>query len=196
MNYPEFPPFNRKIVLASKSPRRFQLLKEAGFKFRVLPIDVEEDYPENISVSEVAAYLAEKKAIETGCHLLEENEILLTADSIVMVNEEILNKPSDIAEAITMLNKLSGRTHKVYTGVCLYSKSKKVIFTKVTSVSFAEISPIEIEYYLQNFQPLDKAGSYGIQDWIGFCKIKHIEGEYANVMGLPISAIYEALLTF
>lgn len=196
MDKPDFSPFNKTIVLASKSPRRAQLLKEAGFQFRLFPIEVNEDFPEDMPPEEVAPFLADKKSKAMDIDQLSENEILLTADSVVVVNQTILNKPADILEATNMLLKLSNQSHKVYTGVCLQSKIKKHLFVNETMVHFGNLTEEEIKYYIHQSKPFDKAGSYGIQDWIGFCRIKKIEGEFSNVMGLPVYAVYEALLTF
>lgn len=196
MDNPKFPPFNKTIVLASKSPRRAQLLKDAGFSFRIHSIDVNEDFPDEMPLEEVASYLANKKAMATDIAFLLENEILLTADSVVVINNQILNKPADEVQATKMLLQLSNQCHKVFTGVCLQSKSKKLILSNETTVHFGILTEEEINFYIQQSKPYDKAGSYGIQDWIGLCKIRKIDGEYANVMGLPVYAIYEALLTF
>lgn len=193
---PPFPPFSKVIVLASKSPRRAQLLREAGFKFRIHQMDVNEDFSSDMPVEEVAAYLADKKATAANLEIMNENEILLTADSVVVINNQILNKPGSKEEAYEMLQLLSDKTHIVYTGVCLRNMEKKVVFSNQTNVTFGTLSDIEINYYIDQFNPMDKAGSYGIQEWIGFCKIRKIEGEYANVMGLPVYAIYEELLKF
>jgi septum formation protein len=196
MGNPLFPPFSKVIVLASKSPRRAQLLKEAGFNFRIHQMDVNEDFSSEMPVSEVAAYLADKKATAPDIDIRNENEILLTADSVVVINNQILNKPANKEEAFEMLQQLSDRTHIVYTGVCMRNNEKKVVFSNQTNVTFGTLSDHEIHYYIEQFNPMDKAGSYGIQDWIGFCKIRKIDGEYANVMGLPVYAIYEELLKF
>ena len=193
---PPFPPFSKVIVLASKSPRREQLLRDAGFNFRIHPMDVNEDFSSDMPVAEVAAYLADKKANAADLDIMNENEILLTADSVVVINNQILNKPGSKEEAYEMLQLLSDKTHIVYTGVCLRNMDKKVVFSNQTNVTFGTLSDHEINYYIDQFNPMDKAGSYGIQEWIGFCKIRKIEGEYANVMGLPIYAIYEELLKF
>jgi septum formation protein len=193
---PPFPPFSKVIVLASKSPRRAQLLRDAGFNFRIHQMDVNEDFSSDMPVAEVAAYLADKKATAADLGLINENEILLTADSVVVINNQILNKPANKDEAFKMLQQLSDRTHIVYTGVCLRNKGKKIVFSNQTNVTFGTLSDHEIHYYIDQFNPMDKAGSYGIQEWIGFCKIRKIEGEYANVMGLPVYAIYEELLQF
>jgi len=193
---PPFPPFSKVIVLASKSPRRAQLLKEAGFNFRIHQMDVNEDFSCEMPVEEVAAYLADKKATAASLDIINENEILLTADSVVVINNQILNKPANKEEAFEMLQQLSDRTHIVYTGVCLRNKEKKIVFSNQTNVTFGALSDHEIHYYIDQFNPKDNAGSYGIQEWIGFCKIRKIEGEYANVMGLPVYAIYEEILKF
>ena len=193
---PPFPPFSKVIVLASKSPRRAQLLRDAGFNFRIHPMDVNEDFSSDMPVAEVAAYLADKKANAADLDIMNENEILLTADSVVVINNQILNKPGSKEEAYEMLQLLSDKTHIVYTGVCLRNMDKKVVFSNQTNVTFGTLSDHEINYYIDKYNPMDKAGSYGIQEWIGFCKIRKIEGEYANVMGLPVYAIYEELLKF
>jgi septum formation protein len=193
---PPFPPFSKVIVLASKSPRRAQLLRDAGFNFRIHQMDVNEDFSRDMPVAEVAAYLADKKATAADLGIINENEILLTADSVVVINNQILNKPGSKEDAYEMLQLLSDQTHIVYTGVCLRNMDKKVVFSNQTNVTFGTLSDHEINYYIDQFNPMDKAGSYGIQEWIGFCKIRKIEGEYANVMGLPVYAIYEELLKF
>ena len=193
---PPFPPFSKVIVLASKSPRRAQLLRDAGFNFRIHQMDVNEDFSSDMPVAEVAAYLADKKATAADLDIMNENEILLTADSVVVINNQILNKPGSKKEAYEMLQLLSDKTHIVYTGVCLRNEEKKVVFSNQTHVTFGTLSDHEINYYIDQYNPMDKAGSYGIQEWIGFCKIRKIEGEYANVMGLPVYAIYEELLKF
>jgi septum formation protein len=193
---PPFPPFSKVIVLASKSPRRAQLLRDAGFNFRIHQMDVNEDFSSDMPVAEVAAYLADKKATAADLDIMNDNEILLTADSVVVINNQILNKPESKEEAYEMLQLLSDKTHIVYTGVCLRNMDKKVVFSNQTNVTFGTLSDHEINYYIDQYNPMDKAGSYGIQEWIGFCKIRKIEGEYANVMGLPVYAIYEELLKF
>jgi septum formation protein len=185
----------RPIILASKSPRRSQLLREAGFEFRVKTFDVEEDFPEDMPVEEVAPFLAEKKAAAAR-HLIEDREIVLSADSVVILDNVIYNKPADEQEAHAMLRKLSGRDHIVITGVCLLGKEKKVVFSGLTRVWFEELSDAEIEFYIRHFKPFDKAGAYGAQDWIGHCKISRIEGSFQNVMGLPTQLVYEALKAF
>ena len=175
---PPFPPFSKVIVLASKSPRRAQLLRDAGFNFRIHQMDVNEDFSSDMPVAEVAAYLADKKATAADLDIMNENEILLTADSVVVINNQILNKPGSKEEAYEMLQLLSDKTHIVYTGVCLRNMDKKVVFSNQTNVTFGTLSDHEINYYIDQFNPMDKAGSYGIQEWIGFCKIRKIEGRH------------------
>lgn len=185
----------RKIILASKSPRRSQLLKEAGFDFEVKTLPVIESYPADLPVEDVAAYLARKKARESFS-LIQEDEILLAADSIVILGGKIYGKPDDYADAFQTLRKLSGNVHKVITGVCLKDQEKELSFSSISKVHMATLSDDEIEYYLKTFEPYDKAGSYGIQEWIGWCKINRIEGTYANIMGLPVHLVYRELLNF
>lgn len=186
---------NKTILLASQSPRRSQLLREAGFKFVVRPTDTPEDFPDTLPVREVAPYLAEKKA-RAALAVLEEDMVILAADSVVILGNSLFNKPTDREEAVAMLRQLSGQTHTVVTGVCLCTKEKSVVFAGVSEVTFAALTMPEIDYYLDTFQPYDKAGSYGIQEWIGLCKISRIEGTYSNVMGLPMDLVYQHLLEF
>lgn len=183
------------LILASQSPRRRQLLAEAGFQFSIRTYDVEESYPPDMPVEEVAVFLARKKA-GAGVADLDDREVLLTADSVVILDGEIFGKPVDYDDAFRMLRRLSGRTHTVVTGVCLTSKTKQSSFAGVSRVTFATLNDAEIDFYLKEYQPYDKAGSYGVQDWIGLCKVVRIEGTYANVMGLPVDLVYEALRGF
>jgi septum formation protein len=186
---------NRPLILASKSPRRSQLLQEAGFDFTVQTFDVDESFSEDMPVEEVAPMLAQKKA-QAAKHLILDREIILSADSVVILEGVIYNKPADYAEAFKMISLLSGKTHRVITGVCLLSKEKEVVFSSVSKVTFAKLTPKEIDYYIQKCQPYDKAGAYGVQDWIGLCKVKKIQGTYANVMGLPVDLVYKKLMGF
>ncbi len=186
---------HRPLVLASKSPRRSQLLSEAGFEFSVRTFEVEEDFPPEMPVDEVAVFLARKKA-QAALDSLDEREVLLAADSVVILDGVIFGKPADYADAVRTLRSLSGRTHRVITGVCLLSRDKEKSFASVSEVTFAELSDAEIDFYLGRFEPYDKAGSYGVQDWIGLCKVVRIEGTYANVMGLPVDQVYAALQEF
>lgn len=184
------------IILASNSPRRKELLKGLGFDFeiRVLP-DVSETYSEDLPVLNVAEYIATEKAAAYK-NRIGEGELVITADTIVVVDDEVLGKPADENAAHTMLRKLSGRTHQVVTGVCLTSSNKQRHFSVVTDVTFKRLSEEEIDYYVTNYRPLDKAGAYGIQEWIGYIGVTSINGSYFNVMGLPVQRIYEELSVF
>lgn len=182
-------------ILASKSPRRQELLKSLGIDFSVNIKDVDEIYPDDLRTEEVPVYLSKLKA-KPYKNSLKTNDLLITADTVVCVGNEILGKPKDKNDAKQMLNKLSNRTHKVITGVCLSSKNKSHSFYGTTLVSFKELSNIEIEYYINEFKPFDKAGAYGIQEWIGSIGIQHIEGSFYNVMGLPIQKLYEEIRKF
>jgi septum formation protein len=182
------------IILASKSPRRQQLLKELGFSFEIREIDVEEDFQERLSREEIPLYLAEKKSEAFGA--VPERSVLLTSDTIVWVNGEALNKPADRKEAIEMLQTLSGRMHEVITAVCLRSSTHQKMFHVVTDVHFRRISNEEIEFYVDQFKPFDKAGAYGIQEWIGYIGIEKINGSFYNVMGLPLMELYQELWRF
>ena len=185
-----------KIILASNSPRRQQLLHEMGISFEVRVKPVDEIFPENLSNEEVAIFLCELKANAFAEDEFKDDELLITADTIVCLGDEILNKPNDRPHAIEMLTKLSGKKHEVITGVCLRSKEKMKSFSVSTNVYFRELSMNEIEYYVDAFHPFDKAGSYGIQEWIGFVGITKIEGSYFNVVGFPTEKIFEALKNF
>ena len=189
--------FDKKIILASKSPRRSQLLSEAGFNFTVRTKDIDESYPADLSPAEVAEYIAEAKA--AGCADFLEDEpgaILLTSDTIVVLGEKIYGKPRDYDHAVSILRELADRTHRVITGVCLWSRDKKVTFHGVSEVTFAPLSDEEIDYYLRTCRPYDKAGAYGIQEWLGHCKITAIKGTYENIMGLPTDLVYRYLCEF
>ena len=188
-----YPRYN--IILASKSPRRQQLLRTLGLTFSVKIKEIEEVFPEGLSKEEVPVYLAELKAAPFE-NELSENDLLITADTVVCLDNEILGKPADYEEAYQMLRNLSNKTHEVITGVCLTSKNKKRSFYAVTNVEFKSLSGDEIDYYIQNYKPYDKAGAYGIQEWIGAIGITHIEGSFYNVMGLPIQKLYEKIQTF
>ena len=186
----------RRLILASQSPRRQYLLKELGFSFEVMEPNVREVYPSGLSPSEIAVYLAELKASAVEDTGLDENSILITADTIVSLGDEILGKPANYSVAVEMLQKLSGRKHDVITAVCILSTKKKRVFHVLSSVYFKELSNREIEYYINHFKPYDKAGGYGIQEWIGYIGINKIEGSFFNVMGLPVKELYEELLEF
>ena len=184
---------NKKIILASKSPRRQELLRGLGIPFEIRTKEIDEDFPNTIDASDVASFLAQKKA---EAFELSIDEILIASDTAVLLTNRILNKPQNTENAIEMLKSLSGKTHKVCTGVCIKSIEKEVLFSDFTSVTYKQLSTDEIEYYIKQFKPFDKAGSYGIQEWIGFIGIEKIEGCYYNVMGLPLSKLYQELLDF
>ena len=179
------------IILASNSPRRKQLLKEIVSDFEVQVKEVEEIAPQHLKRAEIAVYLSQLKS--GAFDQLADAEILITADTIVCLHDEVLNKPKDKEEAIRMLTKLSDATHTVYTGVTLRSTEKTVSFYDATEVTFYPISLEEINYYLDTCKPYDKAGSYGIQEWLGYVKIKKMNGEFYNVMGLPVHRLYQEL---
>ncbi|MES2592042.1 MAG: Maf family nucleotide pyrophosphatase [Bacteroidota bacterium] len=184
-----------KLILASKSPRRQYLLKELGLNFEVHTKEVDESFPDNLKAQEIPLFLCQKKADAFEEELTDET-IVITADTIVWVENQVLNKPENFDDAVRMLKLLSGKKHEVYTGVCLKSKFKTKSFYALTSVYFKELSQEEIEYYINNYNPYDKAGAYGAQEWIGYIAVEKIEGTYFNVMGLPVRELYEALLKF
>jgi len=187
---------DKTILLASKSPRRRHLLELAGIPYELRSQDVDEDFPADLPAEAVAPYLAQKKARAAAYLLESEQQILLTADSVVILDGRIFNKPADRAEAQYMLDQLSGRRHTVITGVCLKSLKQEEVLSGVSQVYFKTLTKEEIDYYINQYQPFDKAGSYAIQEWIGLCKIRRIEGTYANIMGLPVDLVYEALGRF
>lgn len=187
---------DRHILLASQSPRRQYLLKELGLDFEIRTTNVIETYPDGLTPVEIACYLAELKSNSFDVSRIGEKAIIITADTIVSLGTEILGKPSSYTEAVKMLQKLSGRKHDVITAVCLRSKTRKHTFWVQSAVYFKELMLEEIEYYIDNFQPFDKAGGYGVQEWIGYIGISKIEGSFFNVMGLPVKELYEELLKF
>lgn len=188
-----FPKYN--FILASKSPRRQQLLRSLDIDFTVHTREVDESYPVNLTKEEVPVYLAKLKA-QAFQDELKENDLLITADTVVCLGNQILGKPENYDEAFSMLASLSGKTHQVITGVCLTGKAKQVSFFASTEVEFKELTTEEIDYYILQYQPYDKAGAYGIQEWIGTIGIRHIEGSFYNVMGLPIQKLYEKIKIF
>jgi len=185
-----------RLILASQSPRRQYLLKELGFEFEIMTTHVDEDYPEGLTPEQTAVYLAELKAATFDASRISGKTIIIAADTIVVLGDEILGKPDGHDAAVRMLQKLSGRKHEVITGVCLKSKAKQVSFFVNSSVYFKELTKQEIEYYISRFKPFDKAGGYGVQEWIGYIGISKIEGSYFNIMGLPVKELYEELLRF
>jgi septum formation protein len=183
---------SQPLLLASNSPRRRELLAGLGLPFTVRVKEVAEDFPNSLKGAEVAEFLASHKADAYTAEL--QHELLITADTIVCLGDRILNKPADPNEAFDMLRALSGTAHKVITGVCLLSKTQKVVFSDTTTVYFKELTDAEIEYYITHYKPFDKAGAYGIQEWIGMIGIERIEGSYFNVVGLPVQKLYTHLL--
>ena len=181
-----------QIILGSQSARRNELLKGLHIPFETIVIDVEETYPASIVGVDIPMYLAEKKA-NAFSNKLNENTLLITADTIVWHEGFVLGKPLDKQEAKKFLERLSGKTHQVITGVCISTLKRRKTFHVISDVRFAKLTPTEIEYYLDNFQPYDKAGAYGIQEWIGFVGVEHINGSYFNVMGLPVQRLYNEL---
>jgi septum formation protein len=186
---------DKKIILASKSPRRQELLKGLGINFEIRTKEIPEDYPSDIPAEEVPLYLSEKKANEFLAEL-KPDEIIITSDTIVIHQGNILEKPQSVDHAKHMLRTLADSEHLVVTGVCIQSKEKKVVFGDHTQVIFNPLTDEEIDYYISNYKPFDKAGSYGAQDWIGFVAIKKLIGSYFNVMGLPVHRVYEELKKF
>ena len=181
-----------KLILASASPRRQELLKEAGFTFEVRLKNIEESYPEELKGEEVAEYLASLKA-KAFEQEINADELIITADTVVRLEDKVLGKPKDREDAINILKLLSGKKHIVTTGVCLHSIAATESFSVHTEVYFKELSTEEIEYYVDNYKPYDKAGAYGIQEWIGYVGIEKINGSFYNVMGLPIQKLYERI---
>ncbi|MEO1516381.1 MAG: Maf family nucleotide pyrophosphatase [Bacteroidota bacterium] len=185
----------RPVLLASKSPRRREMLSEAGFQFRVQAKEVAEDFPDDMPVAEVPEYLARLKA--RACRsFIQDNEILLAADSVVIQDQVIYGKPTDREDACRILRILSGNVHEVITGVCLMDGQKEKSFSGVSKVHFSHMTEEEIAYYVDAHQPYDKAGAYAIQEWVGLCKIYKIEGTYSNIRGLPMDLVYRELLQF
>lgn len=185
---------DKKIILASKSPRRQMILTEAGIDFTVKPVDIIEDHFINLPVDEIAQHIAEQKTKQFP--YLRENEIVIAADTTVIINNTILGKPADAQEAKEMLTSLSGKSHHVTTGVCIKNKYKMDSFSDTTWVQMKTLTDKEIDYYIKNYEPFDKAGAYGIQEWIGMIGIPRIEGSYFTVMGLPVHKLYNALLKY
>ncbi len=181
-----------KLLLASGSPRRSQLLRALDIPFEVRVPRVEEVYPDGLPLAEVAPYLAKLKAT-AAAGWLDPETLILTADSVVILGDRLFGKPRDLAEAREMLWALSGKTHRVTTGICLLSTRGEVVRAVSTEVSFREASDAEIDYYVKHYPPLDRAGAYGIQDWWGWAKVNRIEGSYSNVMGLPTVEVIELL---
>lgn len=185
---------NKKIILASKSPRRQMILTEMGIDFTVKPVEILEDHTVNLPADEIARHIAEQKVKQFP--YLKKDVIVIAADTTVIINNNILGKPKDREEAERMLSSLSGRSHHVNTGVAIKDMYRMISFSDTTWVNFRTLTDREINYYIDNFEPYDKAGSYGIQEWIGMIAIDRIEGSYFTAMGLPIHKLYDTLLMF
>jgi septum formation protein len=186
---------NYRIILASRSPRRQQLLRDLGLKFEVVNREYDESYPEGLNGDEIARYVAHEKAVSFR-NEIGANEIVITADTIVWCNGKVLGKPLDSEDAMRILNQISGNTHEVITGVSIFSQNREVTFSVSTKVTFETLSEEEINHYIDNYRPYDKAGAYGIQEWIGIIACSHIDGSYFNVVGLPVQRLYKELQDF
>ena len=183
----------KKIILASQSPRRQELLKQLGVKFDIQVLSIDETYPPDLSPYEVPEYLARLKNDQFNTKKLHET-CIITSDTVVIYNDKILGKPLDKTDALSMILELSNKEHYVVTGVCLQFEDRRKSFSSISKVEFEKISQSEASYYINTFKPLDKAGSYGIQEWIGQARIKKIDGCYYNIMGLPLNALYNNLI--
>ena len=185
-----------KIILASNSPRRKELLAglDVQFEVRIIP-GIDESYPDTLPTMEIAEYIAQKKA-KAYRETMADDELIITADTIVVLDDKVLGKPKDAEEARCMLHALSGKTHQVVTGVVLTTKELQKHVSVVSNVTFKTLSDNEIDYYVDTYKPMDKAGAYGIQEWIGYVGVTRLEGSYFNVMGLPVQRIYEAMKEF
>ncbi len=184
------------IILASNSPRRRELLSglDLDFEVKVLP-DIEENYPETLPIKDIPVYIATEKSAAYK-DLMSEHDLIITADTVVVLGDEVLGKPESLDDAKRMLRELSGHTHQVITGVSLMTRTRQRSFSVTTDVTFKELAEAEIDYYVENYQPLDKAGAYGIQEWIGYIGVTSLSGSYFNVMGLPVQRIYNELKYF
>jgi septum formation protein len=184
------------IILASNSPRRKELLAGLDLQFEVRVLqDIDESYPADLPTQKIAEFISKKKA-DAYVETMSDDELVITADTVVILGDEVMGKPHDEADAKRMLNELSGRTHQVATGVTLSTRERQMSFSVVTNVTFKQLSADEIDYYVRTYHPMDKAGAYGIQEWIGYIGVTALEGSYFNVMGLPVQRIYEAIRTF
>lgn len=186
----------KRIILASNSPRRRELLGglDLDFEVKVLP-DIDESYPDSLPAAEVAGYISREK-VASYRTLIGEGDLVITADTVVIVGDEVLGKPKDAEDARRMLQLISGRTHQVITGVCLLTIDKEHAFSVTTDVTFKQLSEDEITYYIEHYKPFDKAGAYGIQEWIGYVGVTSINGSYFNVMGLPVQRLWEEIKKF
>ncbi len=187
---------NYHIILASNSPRRRELLSglDLDFEVKVLP-DIEENYPETLATQDIPVYIATEKAAAYK-NLMSEHDLIITADTVVVLGDKVLGKPESLDDAKRMLHELSGHTHQVITGVCLMTRTRQRSFSVTTDVTFKQLTEAEIDYYVEKYRPLDKAGAYGIQEWIGYIGVTGLNGSYFNVMGLPMQRIYNELNDF
>jgi len=183
---------NKKIILASKSPRRQELLKGLCIDFEIRTKDIDESYPDHLKEAEIPSFISEQKAAAFTDEL-KKDELLITSDTVVCLNGKVLEKPKSLDEGKQMLRELSGHTHTVYSAVCLMDTEKKVVFCDQTEVTFKPLDEEEIEFYINQFQPLDKAGAYGVQEWIGYIAIQKMTGSYYTVMGMPMHLLYDEL---
>ena len=187
---------NYHIILASNSPRRRELLSglDLDFEVKVLP-DIEENYPETLATQDIPVYIATEKAAAYK-NLMSEHDLIITADTVVVLGDKVLGKPESLDDAKRILHALSGHTHQVITGVCLMTRTRQRSFSVTTDVTFKQLTEAEIDYYVEKYRPLDKAGAYGIQEWIGYIGVTGLNGSYFNVMGLPVQRIYNELNDF
>ena len=184
--------FNQKIILASQSPRRRELLHLAEIDFDIIVADIDESYPTDLSFEEIAIHIAKNKALAVA-HQNKTDKIILAADTIVVCDGEVIGKPTNEEDAVNIISKLSGNKHSVITGVYMVQKTREFFFADVTDVTFHSLTQTQIKYYVNKYKPFDKAGAYAIQEWIGVVGIKHINGDFYNVMGLPVSRVVQAL---
>ena len=185
-----------KIILASNSPRRKELLTGLGITYEVKTLpDIDESYPDHLQSDDIATYISKEKA-NAYLQSMDSDTLLITADTIVILNGKVYGKPQDEEEAKQMLHDLSGKTHQVITGVCITTLAKQKAFAVSSEVRFAKLDQNEIDYYVSKYKPLDKAGAYGIQEWIGYIAVEYISGSYFNIMGLPIQRLYQELKRF
>lgn len=182
-----------RVILASQSPRRQELIKGLNIPFEVKTIDVEENYPDTLAGAEIPCFLSQKKA---AAYALSGNDLLITADTIVWLDGKVLGKPAGKEHAREMLQMLSGRTHEVITGVSITTAKRQKTFSVTSKVRFAQLSEEEIDFYIENYRPYDKAGAYGVQEWIGYIGVEYIEGSFYNIMGLPVQRLYAELKDF
>lgn len=185
---------NKKIILASNSPRRKQFLTDLGVTFSIQPANVNEEYPSFLKGKDIALYIAEQKA--SVFSNIADDEIIITCDTVVWIDDTSLEKPQNKEEALQMLQQLSGKTHEVISAVCIKSKEKEMLFSDTTFVTFNQLSTEDILFYIETYQPYDKAGAYGIQEWIGLVGIEKINGSYTNVVGMPMEKLYKNLNAF